>query len=101
MRIFIMHDILKDTWVFQEIIKEGLEQGLEQGKKAGIEEGKQQVLERVLVQFVEIRFPTLLPLAKWAVEQKMSLEQLEKKLNTLYRVNTTEEAMAVLLANEK
>jgi hypothetical protein len=77
-RFFMSHDILKDTWVFQQVIKEGLEQGL--------------------IQFVEIRFPTLLTLAKWVVEQKMSLEQLREKLNMLYKANTIEEAQAALLA---
>jgi predicted transposase YdaD len=116
-RFSMMHDILKDTWVFQEVIKEGLgqgleqglqqglqqglEQGLQQGLEQGLEQGKQQELERVLLQFVEVRFPTLLTLAKWAVEQKVSLEQLEKKLNMLYRANTTEDATAALLANEE
>jgi predicted transposase YdaD len=92
---FMLHDILKDTWVFQEVMKEGRAEGKAEGRA----EGKEQELEKCFLQFIEARFPTLLTLAKQVVEQKTSLEQLEKKLNALYRVNTTEEAQATLLAN--
>lgn len=83
----MQHDILKDTWVFQEIIKEGLEKG------------KKQRLEKDLLQFVEIRFPMLLVLAKQAVGQQTPLEQLETMLNKLYRSNTVGEAQAALHAD--
>ena len=90
-RFSVLHDILKDTWPFQEVRKEGLEEGLQQGLQQGLERG--------LLQFVETRFPTLLTSAKWVVEQKLPMEQLEKKLNALYQANTIEEATAALLAN--
>jgi hypothetical protein len=78
---FMQHDILKDTWVFQQVIKEGLEQQLSR--------------------FVELRFPSLLTLAKQTIEQKKSVEQLQLMLDKLYQVNTIEEARAALLANGK
>jgi predicted transposase YdaD len=87
-RFFEMQDMLRDTWVYQEIVKEGLEKG----KKEGLGEG--------LLQIVEIRFPTLLTQAKQAVERQTSLEQLRTMFNKLYRANTIEEAQAALLANE-
>jgi hypothetical protein len=86
-RFFMQHDILKDTWVFQEIRKEGREEGLGEGKK------------EEFIQFVEIRFPPLLAQARQAMEQKLSVQQLRVMLNALYRANTIEEAQAVLLAN--
>ena len=79
-RFFIMHDILKDTWVFQEILKEGLEQG----KKEDV------------IRCVEIRFPSLLTLAKQKMEQVASLEQLRALLDKLYQANTIEDARIVL-----
>ncbi len=82
-RFFMQHDILKDTWVFQEIRKEGREEGKKEE----------------FVQFVEIRFPTLLTQAKQAMEQNLSVQQLRVMLNALYRANTIEEAQAALLAN--
>ena len=91
-RFFMQYDILKDTWVFQEIIKEGLEKGLEEGRKEGLGEG--------LLQFVEMRFPTLLPLAKQAIERQMSVQLLRTLFNRLYRANTIEEAGSVLRACE-
>jgi predicted transposase YdaD len=98
---FKMHDFLKDTWVFQEVIKEGLEQGLEQGLQQGLQQGKnagrEDALERQITRFVELRFPTLLALAKQTVEQKKSVEQLQMMLDKLYQANTIEEAHAALL----
>ncbi len=79
----MMHDILEDTWVFQEIIKEGLEEGKKEE----------------FLQFVEIRFPTLLVQAKQAVEQQKSVEELRTIFNKFYRANTIEEAQDALLVN--
>ena len=87
-RFFMLHDILKETWVFQDVRQEGKEEGAQQTKK------------RDLLLFVEARFPTLLAQAKQAVEQRQTVEQLELLLNKLYRMNTIEEAQAVLLASE-
>jgi hypothetical protein len=53
-----------------------------------------------LIQFVEIRFPTLLAQAKWAMEQKMSVQQIQMMLNKLYQANTIEEATTALQAHE-
>jgi predicted transposase YdaD len=82
-RFFMQHDILKDTWVFQEILKEGQEEGKKEE----------------FIQFVEIRFPLLLAQAKQAMERKLSVQQLRVMLNALYRANTIEEAQAALLVN--
>jgi len=84
----MQHDILKDTWVFKEIRKEGLEEGVQQAKKQD------------LLRFVELRFPTLLALAKQTVEQKESVEQLQMMLDKLYQMNTSEQAQAALLGDE-
>jgi predicted transposase YdaD len=95
-RFFMQHDILKDTWVFKEIRKEGLEEGVQQG----LEKGLQQARKQDLLRFVELRFPTLLALARQTVEQKESVEQLQMMLDKLYQMNTSEQAQAALLANE-
>jgi hypothetical protein len=86
-RFFTVQDILGESWVFQELIKEGLEKG------------EKQRLAKDLLQFVEIRFPMLLAQAKQTVEQQTPLEQLQTTLNKLYRANTIEEALAALLAD--
>jgi predicted transposase YdaD len=92
----MLPEILKESWVYQETIEEGKKAGLEEGKKAGLEEGKKQDL----IQFVEIRFPTLLVQAKWAMEQKMSVQQIQTMLNKLYQANTIEEATTALQVHE-
>lgn len=78
-----MDDILGESWVFQELIKEG----------------EKQRLEKDLLQFVELRFPTLLAQAKQAVERQASVEQLQTIINKVYRANTVEKAEAALLDN--
>ena len=87
-RFQVMFDILEDSWVYQETIEEG--------KKVGIEVGIEEGIERSLIQFVEIRFPTLLTIAKQTMERKTSPDQLQSMLNTLYRANSVEEARAAL-----
>jgi predicted transposase YdaD len=79
--------MLKDTWVYQEISKEGREEGKKKEKEQG------------LLLFVELRFPSLLTLTKQAIEHGMSLQQLEAFQKKLYQANTVEEAQAALLAN--
>jgi predicted transposase YdaD len=119
----MLHDILKDSWVYQERMKQvtemgmkqglekgmeqgmeqglekGMEQGLEKGMEQGLEKGMKQGLERVIIRFVEIHFPTLLAQVKPAIEQKTS-QQLEKMLDEISRASTIEEAQEALVANE-
>lgn len=91
-----MHDILSDTWVFQEIIKEGLEKG----EKKGLDIGKKEGLGEALLQIVELRFPTLLTQAKQTVEQQTSVEQMRTMFSNFCRANTLEEAKTVLQVQE-
>jgi predicted transposase YdaD len=89
---YMLDEILKESWVYQEISNEGLKEGLEKG----LEQGKNEEF----LQFVGIRFPTLLAQAKQVVEQQTSVQQLRTIFNQFYRANTIEEAQAVLLAGE-
>ncbi len=59
-RFHKMHDILRDTPIYQLILKEGREEGREEG----LEQGKLEVLRQTLVTIMEIRFPKLVRLAK-------------------------------------
>jgi predicted transposase YdaD len=88
----MLDEILKESWVYQETIEEG--------KKKGIEEGKEQEKKQGLLLLVELRFPSLLVLAKQVIEGGMPLQQLEALQKQLYQANTTEEAQAALLSNE-
>jgi predicted transposase YdaD len=99
-RFQVMFDILKESWVYQETIeegrKEGIEKGIKEGMEKGLEKGMEKGLEQSLIQFIEIRFPTLLTLAKQAMEQKLSPDQLQTMLTTLYQANTIDDARTAL-----
>ncbi len=82
-----MFDILEESWVYQETIEEGKQEGKKEEKKQG------------LLLLVELRFPSLLVLAKQVIERGMPLQRLEALQKKLYQANTFEEAQAALLAN--
>ena len=88
-RFSTVQDILDGSWVFQQLINQGLEKGKKEGKK------------EEFLQFVEIRFPTLLAQAKQVVEQQKSVEQMRTIINKVYRANTVEEVDSVLQAHEE
>jgi predicted transposase YdaD len=81
----------------EEYFEKGIEKGIEKGVEKGIEQGIEKGTVKSLLQFVEIRFPSLLAVAKQIIEQPRSGEQLRSLLYRLYRANTIEEARAVLL----
>jgi predicted transposase YdaD len=61
-----MHDILRETPIYQEILKEGHEEGLQEGLEKGLEkgleqgrrEGRLQALRQLLLSVVQARFPS-------------------------------------------
>jgi hypothetical protein len=87
-RIRFMKDILADIWVFQDIKKEG-------EVKGRILEKKQDIL-----QFVELRFPSLQTLARQVTEREYSLEQLQVILKQLYGATTVEGTRKALHSGE-
>jgi predicted transposase YdaD len=99
-----MEDILEESWAYQEMVQKGmakgLKQGLDQGLKQGLDQGLEKGKKEEFIQFVGIRFPTLLVQAKQTMEQELSVQQLRVMLNTLYRANTIEEAQAALRTHE-
>ena len=96
-----MQDILEESWAYQEMVQKGLAKGLEQGKQQGLEQGKRESLEQVIVQFVEIRFPDLVPLAKQQVAQATNAQHLHEMVGQLFAVHSEREARAVLLGEEE
>jgi predicted transposase YdaD len=80
--------------------QEGLEQGLKQGEQKGLEQGKQQGLEQVVVRFVELHFPDLVPLARISAAQATTSQQLQAILDQLFVAHTDYEARAVLLGGK-
>jgi len=106
-----MHDLLRETPVYQDILQEGREEGLEQGLKQGLDqgfskgreegrrEGSLQALRHMLLSAVQARFPTpkLIRQAKGQaaiIEDPTVLENLILKVSL---AQTAEEAENHLL----
>jgi predicted transposase YdaD len=95
-RFDIMGDILEKSWAYQEMVQKGVAKGLEQGKKQGKKD-----LEHVVVRFVELHFPALVPLARASATQATTSQQLQEMLDHLFVAHTDHEARAVLLGEQE
>lgn len=105
----MLEDILRDTWFYQKILKQGLEEGREKGLKEGREKGlkeglkeeRQRELQRIgqsLITGVEVKFPSLVPLAKQCATTLKDPDALLKVTFQLFTVQDTEIARSYLLA---
>jgi predicted transposase YdaD len=93
-RFHEMHDILRETPIYQEILKEGREEGLEQG----LQRGQLEALRQAVVEVVVERFPRLVRLTK---KQVVLIEDSEVLRHLLVKVSvaqSAEEAREHLLA---
>jgi hypothetical protein len=80
----MLHEILQESWVYQDVHREGKQ------------EGKQETLQTKILKFVKARFPTLLTQAKEALARESDPDQLDATLDKLFEVQTLQEATAVL-----
>jgi len=87
-RFSVFNDILRETWVFQEIMQEGEEKGL----KKGLEE-----LRRTLLDVVQARFPELSFLARGQIAFVEDLEVLRSLIVKMSTAQSMEEAQHHLL----
>ena len=93
-RFHEMHDILRETPIYQEILKEGREEGLEKGR----EEGQIEALRRAVVQIVLQRFPKLVRLAREKVAFAEDSDILLDLIGKLSVAADVENAKQCLLA---
>jgi len=93
-RFHEMHDILRETPIYQEILKEGREEGLEQG----LQRGQLEALRQAVVEVVVERFPRLVRLAKKQVALIEDPELLRHVLVKVSVAQSAEEAKKHLLA---
>jgi len=99
-RFSMFQDILRESWVYQEIGQEFFEQGMEQGR----EEGRRQALQRdrqLLMNFVERHFPEMITLAKQQTEGIKDPDALQSVMLKLLNAQTIEEARKALLEVEQ
>jgi len=94
-RFGMFQDIISESWVYQEIIEEGLRKGLEQGQKQGLEQGQKQGLEKALHQtlltYMETRYPKLVVLAQQQTGSITDPTVLNQILSKVFALQTAEE----------
>ena len=90
-RFFEMHNELSETWVYQEILHEGVEKGQEMERRKGLE--RQRLM---LIRFVQLRYPAIVELAKKKANSISHPEIIEEIYMRVSLANTQEEAMAIL-----
>jgi predicted transposase YdaD len=84
-RLFAMHrDILEDSWVYQEILKEGLEKGESRGE------------QRALLTIIQKRFPDIAQAASQQISRVTDTNLLETLIAEVSVAQTLQEAMEVL-----
>ncbi len=87
-RFSVFNDILRETWVFQEIMQEGEEKGLKKGLEG---------LRQTLLDVVQARFPELSFLARGQVAFIEDLEVLRGLIVKMSTAQTMEQAQQRLL----
>ena len=106
-RFRMYQDLLRDSWVYQEIgqeylekgLEQGLEKGLEQGPEKGLEQGLEkgrkqgieQALHQTLMIYVETRFPQLVVLAQQQTGLITDVALLNQIMSTLFALQTSAE----------
>ena len=104
-----MHNLLRESPYYQEILQEGREEGLEEGLKKGLEEGlekghkegKLEGLRESLLAIVRARFPKMVRLAKGQaaiIDDPKELESLAVKVSL---AQNAQEARRVLLEQDE
>ena len=103
-----MHDILRETPIYQEILLEGRKEGIEKGIEKGIEEGIEKGIEKGIEQgrleskrdtvliLVKTGFPALTSLAKEQVSQIVSASLLDDIITKIFLAQTEQEAFLAL-----
>jgi predicted transposase YdaD len=81
-RFEMLHDMLEESWAYQEMVQKGLQQGLEQG----LQEGELRALRQAIVDVVQERFPEIMASVKkrvQTIEDPSLLRLVIVKMSTL------------------
>src|SRR5437588_1676651 len=99
-RFSMFQDILRESWVYQEIgqeyLEQGIEKGIEQGIEKGIEQGKLEGQREMLLSFVQRHFPEVMVLAKQQIESITDSEVLQAMFLKLSDAESVEEVKKIL-----
>ena len=96
-RFHMFQDILRESWVYQEIGQEYFEQGIEKG----IAQGKLQGQREMLLNFVQKDFPEITVLARQQVDKITDPEILQAAFLKLVHAQTLEEAKKIFFDLDK
>ena len=97
----MMQDLLRDSWLYQEIMQEGYDKGIEKGR----EEEREEWLRRqrqLLMTIVQMHFPNTASLAQQQVDAIKEPEVLQSLIFKVLESQTEEQATESLLSiNQK
>src|SRR5690242_7691103 len=100
-RLQEMHDTLRESPFYQEILQEGREEGREEGLEEGLEkghlEGKLEGLRETLLTIVQVRFPKMARLAKGLAAITEDPAVLQNLILKISLAQTFEEAQKSLI----
>ena len=91
-RFYMFQDILRESWVYQEIGQEYFEQGREEERQEELQRQRQTVLS-----FVQRHFSEVVSLAKQQTDRITEPEVLQTVILRLLAAQTVEEARQILL----
>ena len=89
----MFQDILRESWVYQEIVEQGVERGREEGRLQGQRE--------MLMRLIQLRFPELEALAKHQSDDITNPEILPSVNFKMLDAQTVEEVRQLLLSINK
>jgi type II secretory pathway component PulM len=88
----MFQDILSESWVYQELVEQGVEKGREQ---------ELQRQRQTIIGFVQRRFPEITALAEQQTAKITDPEMLQTVILKLLDAQTIEEARQILLNLDK
>src|SRR5947209_4262302 len=91
-RFKMFQNVLRESWVYQEIGQEFLEKGREEERQKRV-----QGLRQTIMSGLQMRFPETLALAMQQIGGIDEPEVLQTVLSRLFAAQTTEEARQILL----
>lgn len=96
-RLHEMHDILRESPYYQEILQEGRQEGLEEGLQEGLQKGELKGLREMLLTLVQTRFPKLTRIAKGLATITDDSSTLQHLILKMSLAQSFEEAQKYLL----
>ena len=95
-RLAMLDDILEGSPLYQELLRRGAEKGREEERRRRIQEQRDTV-----VNFVQMRFPELVPLARQNLQFIHDPEELHNLILKLFAAQTAEEARQAITGTDE